>query len=204
MRVLRQAVFLSLVSVTGWGTILYTNGAISGAIGGAQINGGFEVSDSFVLSSGAVVTGVSNFGLWVYTPDVPATVDWIISTAPAGGGTVEASGAGVGLTTAFLETVGNRDIYTSSFLIAPLALSAGTYYLELLNATSVNSGAVFWDINGGSSSAETNGSPITSESFEIDGNTAGPVPEPTSVLLSGIGLAALAGMALLRRRPFQI
>jgi hypothetical protein len=177
---------------------LYTNGAISGAIGGAQINGGFEVTDSFVLSSNALVTGVSNFGLWVYTPDVPATVDWIISTAPDGGGTVEASGAGVGLTTAFFETVGNRDIYTSSFSTGGVTLSAGTYYLELLNATSVNSGAVFWDINGGSSSADTNGSPITSESFEIDGNVI--TPEPTSVVLSGIGLLALASVARLRRQ----
>jgi hypothetical protein len=201
MRVLRQAVFLSLFSVVGWGTTLYTNGAISGAIGGAQINAGFEVTDSFVLSSGALVTGVSNFGLWVYTPDVPATVDWIISTAPDGGGTVEGSGSGVGLTTAFFETVGNRDIYNSSFSIAPLALSAGTYYLELLNATSAGSGAVFWDINGGPSTADTNGAPITSGSFEIDGNVV--VPEPTGVVLSGLGLATLAAMALLRRQQFQ-
>jgi hypothetical protein len=201
MRVLRQAVFLSLVSVTGWGTTLYTNGAISGAIGGAMINGGFEVTDSFVLSSNSLVTGVSNIGLWVYTPDVPATLNWIISTAPDGGGTVEGSGAGVGLTTNFFQTVGNRDIYSSSFSTGGVALPAGTYYLELFNATSAGSGAVFWDINGGPSTADTNGAPITSESFEIDGNVI--TREPTSAVLSGLGLAALAGMVLLRRWQFQ-
>jgi MYXO-CTERM domain-containing protein len=199
MRLFGIIVVLSLMSVACWGTTLYTNGAISGAIGGAMINGGFEVSDSFVLSSDSFVTGVSNIGLWVYTPDVPETVDWVISTAPDGGGTVEAFGAGSSLATSFFETVGNRDIYSSSFSTGSVALSAGTYYLELLNATSAGSGAVFWDVNGGSAAADTNGGPITSEAFQVDGIA----PEPTSVVLSGLGLMALAGIARLRRRQFQ-
>jgi hypothetical protein len=196
MRLFGLTVVLSLLSVACWGTTLYTNGTISGAIGGAMINGGFEVSDSFVLSSDSLVTGVSNIGLWVYTPDVPATVDWVISTAADGGGTVEAFGAGSSLATSFFEAVGNRDIYSSSFSTGGVTLSAGTYYLELLNATSAGSGAVFWDINGGSAAADTNGGPITSEAFQIDGVT----PEPTSVVLSGLGLMAFAGIARLRRK----
>jgi len=168
-----------------------------------MISGGSEVTDSFVLSSGASVTAVANVGIWVLTGDFPVSLSWVISTAPDGGGTVEGSGAGVGLGTTFLETVGSFDIFSASFSTGSLSLSAGTYYLELFGATSKNSGSVFWDINGGPSTADSNGSPITSESFEVDGGSVGPVPEPTSVVMSGIGFAALAGLALLRRRQFQ-
>jgi hypothetical protein len=203
MRLLCLAVLTSLVSVVGWGTTLYSNGAISQSIGGTMINGGFEVSDSFVLSTDAAVTGVSNVGLWVYTGDSPATLSWVISTAPDGGGTVESSGSGISLSTSFLSTVGIFDVYNASFSTGTVDLTAGTYYLELLTGTSTGSSSVFWDINAGPSAADSNGGTIASESFEIDGNSAGPVPEPTSVLLSGLGLAALAGMALLRRPQFQ-
>jgi hypothetical protein len=199
MRPLGLTVVLSLMTVVGRGSTLYTNGPISGAIGGTSINQGFEVTDSFVLSFGSLVTGVSNIGLWVYTPDVPVTLSWVISTAPDGGGTVEGSGAGVALSNSFVETVSSFDIYSASFSTGSVALSAGTYYLELFNATTIDSGAVFWDINGGPSTADSNGGPTASESFEIDGVT----PEPTSVVLSGLGLMALAGMARWRGQRFH-
>jgi len=162
-----------------------------------MINGGSEVTDSFVLSSDASVTGVSNVGLWVSNGDFPVALSWVISTAPDGAGTVEGSGAGVGLGASFLETVGSFDIYAASFSTGAVALTPGTYYLELFHATSENAGSVFWDINGGPSTADSNGGPISSESFEIDGK----VPEPTSVVLLGLGLMALAGTARLRRLP---
>jgi len=187
------------MSVVGWGTSLYTNGPISGAIGGSSINGGFEVTDSFVISYPSMLTGVSNLGLWVTGGDTPATLSYIISTAPDGGGTVEDSGVDISLSTSFFQTVGGFDIYSASFSTGTPTLSVGTYYLELFNATSNNLGTVYWDINGGSSTSDSNGAPITSESFQIDGVT----PEPTSVVLSGLGLLALAGMARLRRQQFQ-
>jgi hypothetical protein len=200
MRLLRLTLVLSLMSVAGWGTsVLYTNGPISGTIGGSSINEGYEVSDAFELSYPSMLTGVSNVGLWVVGGDTPETLSYIISTAPDGGGTVEDAGVDITLSTNFFETVGGFDIYSASFSTGTPTLSPGTYYLELFNATSNNAGPVYWDINAGPSWAGSNGAQITSESFGIDGVA----PEPTSVVLSGLGLMALAGMARLRRKQFQ-
>ena len=47
-------------------TVLYNNGPINGAVGAATINGGYEITDSFVISSTSTVTQVSDIGLWVF------------------------------------------------------------------------------------------------------------------------------------------
>lgn len=186
-----------LLSVSASGSVLYSDGAINGTIGGNSIYSTFEVTDSFVLSSDATIDDVSNIGIWVATGDVPLTVDWTISTAPDGGGTIEGSGTDVSLTSTFVQTTSPYDIYNASFNITGLPLTAGTYYLELAGATGTNSTAVYWDVNGGPSLADEDGSPIAAESFEIDGTVAS-APEPASLVLLGCGLLALGGVRRFR------
>ena len=200
-RIWQAAVLASLLSIPAWSTLLYTDGAINGTFSAYDINESYsdEVTDSFTISSSSTVTGVSNIGLWVFTGDTPETLSWVISTSPDGGGTIEGSGAGVALTKSpFLsDNSFFYDVYSSSFSVSSVVLSAGTYYLELGNAISSEVNAVAWDVSNGSSTADQNGTTsIPAESFQIDGTVN--APEPGSVALSGLGLALLAGLARLR------
>jgi hypothetical protein len=196
-------VLLGLLSVPGWSDILYSDGGVNGSIGAFPIYDGNEVTDSFTISSSSTVTGVSNVGLWAIAGDIPtdlpATLSWVISTSPDGGGTVEGSGSGVGLSTSLFGIAFNEYfVYSGSFTVGSVTLSAGTYYLELENAVpSPYPGSVGWDINTGPSTADVNGSSVAAESFEIDGTVN--APEPTTTVLFGMGLAALAGVPRLRR-----
>lgn len=193
--------WLSVVLIApAWGgAVLYTNGPINGAYGGDNFDSTSYISDSFVLSTPGTIGGVSNIGVWVYGGDTPLTVDWTISTAPDGGGTVEGSASGVSFTNTFFTSSYGYDIYNSSFTVSDLSLAAGTYYLELTNATSAQSGPVYWDINSGPSAADFDGESVPSDSFEIDGASSA-TPEPASVMLLGAGLAAFAGMKRLKTR----
>jgi hypothetical protein len=86
--------------------------------------------------------------------------------------------------------------------------SAGTYWLNLQNASS-RGDPVYWDENSGPSSASENTvGTIPSESFTVLGTqstttsttTTGTTPEPSSIMLFGSGILGLAGM--LRRKLF--
>lgn len=62
--------------------ILYSNGAVNGTVNGYGIIG-FAVTDSFILTSASVLTGVSGIGLWTdAVDDIPVTVQWGISGCP--------------------------------------------------------------------------------------------------------------------------
>lgn len=188
--------FVAVLAAPAWGgPLLYSNGPINGTVGGFTISPGSYISDSFVLSSDATVGDVSNIGLWLDSGNMPASLDWTISTAADGGGTVEGSGTGVSLTSSYLETTGPYDIYNASFSVGSISLAAGTYYLELQNAVgSVGPYApVYWDENSGPSTADQNGTSISSESFEIDGVSSS-TPEPATMMLLGAGLVTLAGL----------
>jgi hypothetical protein len=235
--------FLHLGSVPGWSSVLYSNGAINGTIDGspnliydalpiytdANLMT-YAITDSFVISATSTVTAISNIGLW--SQSYPETLSWIISTSPGGSGTVEGAGKVGAGTNAILSISGfastpsgpgtsSFNIFSASFSVGSLALSPGTYYLQLFSATALATGIsntyfVGWDINNGPSTAygcgdspivpgpagaesACNGS-IGSESFQIIGNvSAPPAPEPASAVLFGIGLMALARIARLRK-----
>jgi hypothetical protein len=182
-------------------TTLYTNGAISGQIGGLALYGGDQVSDSFALSGPWTILSVT-FGEWVAPGTTPETVDWEIGSSAFGSDL--GSATGVSLTSSLFCTHtgcgdGTYDVYTSSFTL-DLPLADGTYWLTLQNATT-SAGLVFWDQNGGPSQVETTCciSGYLSNSFEVDGT----VPEPGSVVLGGSGLLLLLAAGLRRAGKYS-
>ena len=186
--------------------VLYTNGPINGTIGAYSITGayGWEVANSFTLAGSSTVTGF-DIGAWVLPGDQPFGVTWEILTGGPDwlGGTVVASGNANFANTYWGSGFDYYDIYTSKVGGLNVNLGAGNYWLELLNGTTLTSGnPIYWDENDGQSTAyQINTGQVGSEAFNIYGTTAsGTVPEPSSILLFGSGLLALAG--ILRRKLF--
>jgi PEP-CTERM motif len=197
MRLLSLVAVVCALSVPGWSSLLYSNGAVNGTIFDTPVFHQREATDSFVLLSDATVTGVSNIGLWTNTGDTLNTLSWVISTATDGGGTVLASATAIVPTLVPFGINGTHTIYSAGFSVSSLALTAGTYYLELLGGATTSDALVGWDeINGGASIADANtltggsATSIPSESFEIDGLQA--VPEPATAGMLGAGLGILA------------
>jgi hypothetical protein len=168
--------------------VLYSNGPINGTIDAWYISNGYAVTDSFTLFSAATVTGV-DFGEWT-SGGVPSTVGWSITT-DAFSVTTLASGT-ASLSSVYLHNAFGYAVYETSFSIPGLSLAAGTYWLELADASSHG----FWDENDGPSLAfeNTTSEPIRSESFDIVGTAGQAAPEPASLLLLGSSLVALASM----------
>lgn len=175
-------------------SVLYSNGAINGTVNAIPINIGGDIADSFTLSSGATLTGVT-LGLWAYYGSPPVTVDWLIwsDPGPADGGTLLDSANDASLSNTFLLNnhvfINGFDVYQSSFSLPSISLGPGTYWLELTNANDSMSSFIDWDANGGPSGAQslyTGGGPPHYGDLTLANNCGG------SGLTPGFGGATLS------------
>src|SRR5580698_1061010 len=189
---------------------IYDNGPTNGTTDGWTINFGFAVSDSFTLSSGATVGGL-NFAAWVEPGDTLQSAEVSITSSEFGGTSF------FDQTVSFTQSgcVANQygfNVCTESSTFSGPSLNAGTYWLNLSNASTAAGDPVYWDENSGPSSASENSiGTVPSESFTLLGSgstttsttstsTTGTTPEPSSIMLFGSGILGLAGV--LRRRLF--
>jgi hypothetical protein len=201
---------LLFCALTAPAAVLYDNGPISGIADALFIQQGSQATNSFILSSDANVTGIT-FGTWTFLGETVTAVDWSITADPFGlpiySGTAAVSSVFQFQNTNFSL---NYDIDISSFSVPGLALGAGTYWLQLENAVASGGGNVYWDQNGGSSSAFYNSADFNgvltkfaapSGPFQILGDASGAsgVPEPNSLALGGSGFLLLAAGALRRK-----
>ena len=172
---------------------LYDNGPTNGTVNAWLINVGAITSDSFVLASDSTVSGLQ-FAAWLFPGDVLETVDVSITSSEFGGTTFfDGSVSFMGSGCAMNELGWNVCTETGSF--GPLNLGAGTYWLNLQSASVGNEDPVYWDENSGPSMASQNSvGTVPSESFTILGSSSGTTPEPSSILLFGSGILALAGV----------
>jgi hypothetical protein len=215
----RAASFLSLlllslvlILVPASAQVIYDNGPVNGTVDAWTINFGYVVSDTLVCCKvdspgGDVMTGF-DFWAWESPGDTALTVDWSVTSAEFGGTTLGSGTAKLTDTFISVNPYGfDIDKLTASGL--NVALSAGTYWLNLQNATTAQGNPLYWDENSGvgcnspgcpSSASESAVGTIPSEAFDIIGSNSGTIPEPASIMLFGSGVLALLGV--LRRRLF--
>ncbi len=188
--------------------ILYENGPINGTTDAWTINSGFVVSDTFTIPTCDQCALQSlQFGAWTFAGDVLETADVSITSGEFGGttyfdGTVSFTQSGCS---------GNQygfNVCTESGSLPNIVLNRGTYWLNLSNAVVNDGDPIYWDENSGvgchspgcpSLASENSVGTIPSEAFTISGENS-TVPEPSSILLLGSGLLALAGLG--RRKLF--
>jgi hypothetical protein len=202
---------VALVAVPAMAQVVYSNGPTNGNTDAWTVNFGFTVSDTFTTTlANTQITGVT-FAAWMAPGDILDSAEISITSSEAGGTsyfdqTVNFTQAGC---------VGNQYGYNvcneSSTFTGPVLASAGSYWLNIQNASSAAGDPVYWDENSGPSSASENTvGTIPSESFTVLGSetsttststsTTGTTPEPSSIMLFGSGVLGLAGM--LRRKLF--
>jgi hypothetical protein len=190
------------------GSTLYDNGPYGGDIDAWTINEGFVVSDSFTLTTNATITGFA-FNAWLLAGDVLTSAEVSITSNEFGGTiyfdqTVNFTQVGRCTSNSYGYNVCDE---VSSFQ-GP-SLNAGTYWVNLQNASVPNGDPVYWDENSGTgcnspgcpsqASENANGS-IPSESFTILGNRgSGTTPEGGTILLLSSALLVASGF---RRRFF--
>ncbi len=100
-------------------------------------------------------------------------------------------------------------VESDTFSTGNISLGAGTYYLTLQNAVTVDSDTAYWEINNGPSAAYLTSSnpssflvnaPIPSESFDIQGPGGTVTPEPGYWALLSV---AIAGLIWVKRRRLR-
>ena len=194
------ALCLTVAALPAMADTVYDNGPINGTTDAWTINFGFIVSDTFTVGTGGAMVNGLAFGAWLFPGDVLQSAEVSITDSEFGGntffdGVVNFTQSGC---------VGNQygfNVCTETGSFTDTNLAAGTYWLNLQNA-SVNTGdPVYWDENSGPSQASENSvGTIPSEAFTLTGGPANTVPEPSSILLFGSGILGAAGV--LRRKLF--
>jgi hypothetical protein len=186
---------------------LYSNGPVNGTTDAWTINFGFVVSDSFSVPGGGATVDQVNFYAWTFPGDVLETAEVSITSSEFGGTTYSDQIVNFTQSGCSTNQLGFNVCLESSTGLTLINLAAGTYWLNLDNATLNDDGdPIYWDENSGPSSASENSvGTIPSEAFTIYSNdsimsTTSTTPEPTSVMLWGSGIIGLAGA--IRRKLF--
>ena len=136
-------------------TDLYDNGPINGTNNAWTINFGFAVSDTFTLASASTVTGLS-FGAWVEPGDVLQSAEVTITSNEFGGTMYFDQQVNFTQSGCMVNQFGLDVCTETSSAFSGPSLNAGTYWLTPHNAISTLGEPVYWDENGGPSSASEN------------------------------------------------
>jgi hypothetical protein len=213
---------LTLATVPAMAQTLYSNGPTNGNTDAWTIDLGAIVSNTFNLANNDTNITGGSFAMWLYSGETLTSAELSITSGENSG------------TSYFDQTVnftqgsctGNQygyNVCQENTTFNGPTLNAGTYWLNLQNASVPFGFPVYWDENSGPSQAiqccnktesVTNAvGSIPSEAFTLLGQTttstfragadsqaSSSVPEPASIMMFGSGILGFAG--LLRRKLF--
>ena len=204
---------LALVAIPAMAQDIYDNGPTNGNTDAWTINFGFIVSDTFnVTNNNTTITGGS-FAMWLVPGDTLTSAELSITSSEFGGTSYFDQTVNFTQGACTINQYGYNVCNENTSFSGPF-LNAGTYWLNLQNASVPSGDPVYWDENSGPSRASENSvGSVPSESFTLlstcvdwpcatstTTTTSSSVPEPSSILLLGSGMLGLAGV--LRRRLF--
>jgi hypothetical protein len=188
--------------------ILYDNGFVcpGACIDAWTLNMGFAVSDSFFATENSRVTGF-DIWTWEFPGDRVLRLSWEISSSELGGGTIY--GQGTALVQDKFIAINEYGFAIDKVTLTGLSVNipAGSSWLTLDNAVTLDHNPVYWDENSGGG-CESPGCPshaffsqvgtIPSETFDIRGFRTGTdedglnsSPEPSSLLMLVSGVLAV-------------
>ncbi|MGA2371987.1 MAG: choice-of-anchor tandem repeat GloVer-containing protein [Candidatus Korobacteraceae bacterium] len=158
---------------------IYDNGPINGNTDAWTINFGFVVSDTFTVpSGGATLTGAA-FGMWLFSGDTLSTAELSITSGENGGTSYFDQTVNFTQGSCTVNEYGYNVCSVTTSFNGP-ALNAGTYWVNLQNASVPSGDPVYWDENSGvgctgtgcpSSASESEVGTIPSEAFTILGSS---------------------------------
>ncbi len=201
-------------------SILYDNSTANsfnsfGSPLGLESGNIYSEDNSFAITSAATINEIM-VGIWVPSGTTLTSLTGGIYTAQFAGGADLESISGAPTSSTLVQSgfdFDSYDLYKEYFDITSLNLSPGTYYLALLNGTASGAGQLAWDqssnVNTSADEWVSFDSVIQNEytdqsslTFTLygSGNGTSATPEPSSLLLLGSGLVALAGAILRKSR----
>lgn len=164
--------------------VIYENGPINGNADAWTINFGFIVSDTFtVVNSDTGVYGMS-FGAWLLPGDTLTSAELSITSGENGGTSYFDQTVNFTQTGCTANQFGYNVCTVSTSFDGP-RLNAGTYWVNLQNASVPSGDPVYWDENSGvgcqssgcpSLASENAMGSIPSESFTMLGGSPPPPP----------------------------
>jgi len=203
---LRTALFalcLTLAVVPAMAQEVYDNGPINGNTDAWTINFGFIVSDTFNVVNDDTPVNAASFGMWLVPGDTLTSAELSITSSEFGGTSYFDQTVNFTQGACTLNSYG-YNVCTETTMFSGPTLNAGTYWLNLQNASVPSGDPVYWDENSGPSMASENSvGSIPSESFTVfaySTTTTSTGPEPSTVMLLASGLMGWA--FVLRRRLF--
>jgi len=168
------------------GGAIYTDGPPNGTVEAWYIDFGFEVADSFTVNGTTPISGFC-FYFWVPSGATPLDVEASVTSSAFGGTTY--FDQTINLTCSVFchsgdhlfggvcgTTTVSYDVLTCSSQIAPFLLNAGTYWLNLQNATTNTGDPVAWD------EAHGGGCPGSSCLSSADQTLTGTIPPESFVI----------------------